>query len=121
MNSKNQFWNRNARDFYENQRNIRDEILKDQRTQESMKESELDLYKRGIIDLAKKEVEEYERTHGHSGNFFSDFKYGVSTANKMILKPFNKYVAPVLSKAGPIGQTIAGTTSTISGIVDKLE
>jgi hypothetical protein len=121
MNNKDLYWNRNAKDFYENQRNIRDEILRDQKAREDLKISELDLYKRGVIDLAKKEVEEYERTHGQSGNFFTDFKYGLSSANKMFLKPFNKYVAPVLSMAGPVGQSIASTTSTVSGIVDKLE
>jgi len=69
------------------------------------------------------EARAYERSHGNSGNFFKDFKYGFKYGAKQasnVLKPFNKYVAPVISMAGPVGRGIAGATTATAGVLDRL-
>lgn len=72
----------------------------------------------------EKEAEEWRRKNvdpNLTGNFFNDFVYGFKSANRTIMNPFNKYVAPVISVAGgPIGKGIAGATNQFSGIVEKL-
>lgn len=105
-------------DFWKEQDAIKRSILDAQDLRKDI--SELDKYKFDQIKRVQDEVKEYEKTHGNSGNFFTDFKFGVKSANNSILKPFNKYASPVLSMAGPIGSAIAKTTNTTSGIVDKL-
>ena len=82
--------------------------------------SELDKYKKGVIEAKIAEVKDWERTHGNSGNFFTDFKWGVGSANKQFMQPFNKYVAPALSMAGPIGASVAKSAGAVSGVVDRL-
>lgn len=106
--------------YWDDQAQIRRDILKSSSDAEKYNISELDQYKRAEIKKVEDEVKEYERTHGNSGNFFADFKYGVSSANNKFMKPFNKYVSPVISKMGPVGASIATSTNYTSGIVDKL-
>jgi len=75
------------------------------------------------INAENARIREYERKHGNSGNFFKDFAYGFKKGlgyTSAILKPFNKYVAPVISMAGPVGSAIAGATTAASGVIDKL-
>ena len=106
--------------FWTEQERVRNKILGDQADYERSQVSELDKYKNEVINAKKAEVKEYERTHGHSGNFFTDFKFGVGSANNQFLKPFNKYVAPAISMAGPVGAAVAKSTQSVSGVVDRL-
>lgn len=106
--------------FWDEQAKLRQDILNSGLNMEMNQVSELDRYKREEIKRVQDEVKEYERTHGQSGNFFKDFKYGLSHANNTIIKPFNKYVAPILSKTGAYGAAVGSATNTMSGIVDKL-
>ena len=106
--------------YWDEQAKIRQDIIKASMDAEKYNISELDKYKRNEIEKVKEEVKEYERTHGNSGNFLKDFKYGVSTANDRYLKPFNKYASPIVGKLGPIGAAISTSTNYTSGVVDKL-
>lgn len=108
--------------YWNEQQRLRNQILADQAKLEKTQVSELDRYKQDVINAKIAEVKEYERTHGFSGNFLKDFTWGVTHANDTMLKPFNKYIAPVLSAVGgPIGKSIATTTSGFSGVVDRLK
>ena len=105
--------------FWNQQEQIRKQNLEEAMKKDKLNISELQRYKNDIIDTAVREAREYERSHGNSGNFFKDFKYGVKYSNKYI-KPFNKYATPVLSKMGGTGQAVSSITSNASGIIDKL-
>lgn len=107
--------------FWDEQAKLRTDILNSGLELEKSNISELDRYKQDQIKRVEDEVKEYERTHGHSGNFFTDFKFGVKSANDKFIKPFNKYAAPVISKLGPVGTAIGATTNQVSGIVEKLQ
>ena len=117
--------NRDYSDFWNNQSRLQENYKKMQYEQnERDKELERERnarYRGEIIDDMKRKVKEEEAASGHSGNFFKDFKYGVKEANKTVMRPFNKYVAPVLSMTGPIGSAISSSTRAVSGVVDKLE
>jgi hypothetical protein len=109
------------KDFWDEQQRIRGNVLRARSEEEKKVLSELDKYKEDLIQKTKDEVKEYERTHGNSGNFLKDFKFGFKKGNEMFVKPFNKYVAPVLSSVGgPIGKSIGTASSGYSGVVDKL-
>lgn len=82
--------------------------------------SELDRYKRDVINKAVQEVKQYERSHGNSGNFLKDMKWGMTKGNSAYIKPFIKYVGPIVSKLGPEGQAVMKSVEGVSGVVDKL-
>ena len=105
--------------FWSEQERLWNQILNDQAALNRGQVSELDRYKQGEIDRVKQEVKEYERTHGHGG-FMKDFAYGITKSNDMLLKPFLKYAAPVVSQLGPVGKGIAMGAGAVSGVVDKL-
>lgn len=106
--------------FWDEQQKLRQDILNNQSAIDKNTISELDKYRQEQIKKVQDEVKEYERTHGFSGDFVKDFTYGFKKGNEMFIKPFNKYVSPVLSKLGPVGSAIGSASSTYSGIVDKL-
>ena len=116
---------RNNSAFWDSQNALRNEYISLQERQnerdKELEKKQFDRYKNDLIKDMKDKVREEEARTGHSGNFLKDFNYGVKEANRTMLKPFNKYIAPDLSFAGPIGSTISSTTKTISGVVDKLE
>ena len=68
------------------------------------KQSELDTYKQDLIEKKKAEVKEYERTHGNSGNFLTDFSYGVKSAKKKFFDP----ALAVVNAAAPVVNMIPG-------------
>jgi hypothetical protein len=107
-----------SRKYWEQQEGIK--IANDikRKTAEDAKISELDQYKNQVIQQAIKEAKEYERSHGNSGNFFTDFRYGLREGNKF-LKQFNKYASPILNKTA-VGSMVTGITSNTSGVIDKL-
>jgi len=106
--------------FWDQQEQIRQQQIKDGNERNRTAVSELDRYKQGVIEQAKAEARAYERSHGNSGNFFSDMKWGMQKGNQAFIKPFLKYAGPVLDKMGPTGQAVVKTTSGVSGVVDKL-
>jgi hypothetical protein len=106
--------------FWDEQQKLRQDILNSQYALENNTISELDKYKQEEIKKVQDEVKQYERTHGFSGNFLKDFSFGFKQGNEMFIKPFNKYVSPMLSKLGPTGSAIGSASNTYSGIVDKL-
>jgi hypothetical protein len=106
--------------FWDEQLKLRQDILNDRYAMDKNTISELDKYKQDEIKKVQDEVKEYERTHGFSGNFGNDFMFGFRKGNEMFVKPFNKYVSPMLSKLGPVGSAVGSASSTYSGIVDKL-
>jgi hypothetical protein len=82
--------------------------------------SELDRYKADVLETARQEARAYERSHGNSGSFFKDMKWGMKYGNNSFIKPFKKYADPVLSKLGPVGNSVSSISGNISGVVDKL-
>jgi hypothetical protein len=75
--------------YWNEQDRLRNEILRDQALQSRNNVSELDRYKQGEIDRVKREVKDYEASHGYSGNFLKDMKWSLGYANDHMLKPFN--------------------------------
>jgi hypothetical protein len=105
--------------FWDQQTTLRNQLLQEQARREKSTVSELDKYKNDQIQKVQAEVKEYERTHGQSGNFWKDFKYGVVSANNSTIKPFLKYTKPVLSMT-PIGASASSAVEGLSGVVDRL-
>ena len=56
--------------YWDQQNNIRKDILEKQAIEEKQRLSELDKYKNAEIDKVKQEVRDYENSHGFSGNFW---------------------------------------------------
>ena len=106
--------------FWDQQDRIREDLARQGMERNRTAVSELDRYKQDVINKAKQEVREYERSHGNSGNFFKDMKWGVAKGNQTFIKPFIKYAGPIVSKMGPQGQAIMKSTEGVSGVVDKL-
>ncbi len=106
--------------FWKQQEDVK--TLNDQERMKKEKQniSELDKYKNEVFETARQEARAYERSHGNSGNFLKDFKWGMKYGNEKFVKPFKKYSDPVLSKLGPMGNSISGITGNVSGVVDKL-
>ena len=100
----NDYWaNKNKdSDFWKKQNETRNDLLKE--NAKNNKQSELDTYKQDLIEKKKAEVKEYERTHGNSGNFLTDFSYGVKSAKKKFFDP----ALAVVNAAAPVVNMIPG-------------
>jgi hypothetical protein len=106
--------------FWDQQEQIRQQQIKDGNERNRTAVSELDRYKQDVIDQAKAEVRAYERSHGNSGSFFKDMKFGMNYGNRAFIKPFIKYAGPIVGKMGPTGAAVMKSTEQVSGVVDKL-
>lgn len=116
--------------FWDEQKRIRQDILGRQDAADTLYKADRaqarEDYRMRPIKEAQWQKEDAEWRAKHidpnlTGNFFNDFAYGFKSANRAILQPFNKYVAPVLSIAGgPMGGSIASATKGFSGVVEKL-
>jgi len=103
------------------------------RQQEIQKQLQEETYKKGketispydqklaeMIAYEKAKVRAYERSHGNSGNFFKDFKYGLKYGSNHFIKPITKHAAPVISMLGPVGAAVGTSMTAVSGVIDKL-
>ena len=106
--------------FWDEQDRIRQQQIIDGNERNRTAVSELDRYKTDVINRAKAEARSYERSHGNSGNFFSDMKWGMQKGNQAFIKPFIKYAGPIVGKMGPTGAAVMKSTEGVSGVVDKL-
>ncbi len=113
--------NGNNDSFWNQQNKIRQEILDKNKIEEQGKKSELDRWKQDVIASKVAEVEEWNRTHGNSGNFFTDFKYGFGKAYRDLGKPFLKYGSKALSYVpDPRAQSLSKAMDGGSQVLDKL-
>jgi hypothetical protein len=100
----NDYWSNKNKDsdFWKKQNETRNDLLKE--NAKNNKQSELDTYKQDLIEKKKAEVKEYERTHGNSGNFLTDFGYGVKSAKKKFFDP----ALAAVNAAAPVVNMIPG-------------